>query len=198
MRATEKIISNQSLTDYFRQRLYESTDDMSPKPDEETLAYLSVMLTRLAQTRELFGYSEGRIGLQPLALMYRDALQAPNHKVKCLTYRQIGDHALFLGAVFPEPYKRIGIHKDYFIGMGGGAYEFLATQALDFQSTYEYLSQNFTQLLKSVAQACHKTECFDADDILALYQHWLNTSDPEVRRQLQSLGITLSEDPRIN
>jgi len=60
--------------------------------------------------------------LRPLALLYGDALEARNERERCLCLQQLGDTALFLYALFPERYARHGIRRDYFIGMGGGAY----------------------------------------------------------------------------
>ena len=64
--------------------------------------------------------------LRPLALLYSDAIDANNARERCLMLQQLGDMALFLGALFPQRFTRHGILQDYFIGMGGSAYDYLA------------------------------------------------------------------------
>ncbi len=196
MKSTSAVISGQSLNEYFMHRLSRSTSALKPEPNDDTLAYLAAMLTRLAHAEDLFSYHEGRLTLQPLALLYRDALEAPSQQLRCLMFRQLGDQSLFIGALFPELYKRMGIHQDYFIGMGGGAYQYLADQGASHHQVYQYLSRHFSPVLNSVAQACHKEICFDAQDVFALYQKWLATGDRACRQQLEAMGITLSATPQ--
>lgn len=178
-----------SLGNYFRERLADIGEDMTPPPREDTLWYLADMLTRFANSDQVFSYEDGRLGLRPLAMLYSDAHEADTTRERCLILRHLGDLSLFLGALSPEFFARRGIGKDYFVGMGGGAYDYLADNARNNRQVFSELAATFTRMLEVVAQACSREAFFDASDILNLYQRWVESGDPMIARQLQAVGI---------
>jgi hypothetical protein len=95
-------------------------------PHEDTCWYLGSLLERLGRSEQLFTYQDERMTIRPLALLYSDAIEASNDRERCLMLQQLGDMALFLGALFPERFARHGLQPGYFIGMGGSAYDYLA------------------------------------------------------------------------
>ncbi len=129
--------------------------------------------------------------LRPLALLYSDAIEADNTRERCLMLQQLGDMSLFLGALFPERFTRRGILQDYFIGMGGSAYDYLADNARTNRHIYAELANTFTRMLEMVANACSRKHRLTTDEVLALYQRWLCNRDPLVENQLRSMGIEL-------
>ena len=179
-----------TLAMYFHERLTESSARLRPAPQEDTLWYLGNMLARFGDARQLFSYSDGQQTLRPLALLYSDARAAETRGERFLILRQLGDAALFLGALFPEQYHNKGINKDYLVGMGGGAYASLSQAGYSNPGVFSELASSFTRMLELVAQACCKQSCFDASDIFALYERWKKTNDPLLASQLQALGIT--------
>ncbi len=180
-----------SLAEFFRDRLQACAEHFQPAPHEDTCWYLSALLARFGHSDALFSYDQGSVSLRPLALLYHDARQTPNHNERCLLLRQLGDLALFIGALFPASYEKRGIRKDYFVGMGGGAYDYLADHAVNKRHIYSELAQRFARTLEWIAHACAREHVFDASDVLALYQHWITTGDLRAEQQLRSLGITL-------
>lgn len=181
-----------TLENYFRERLMDCAAAIKPTPQDDTLWYMGSVLARFGASEQLFSYDQGEVTLRPLALLYKDAHEAPGERERCLILRQLGDLALFLGALFPERYARRGINKDYFIGMGGGAYDYLADNASHNRHVFSELAHMFTKLLELVARACAKQHHFDAADILGLYQRWRHNRDPRLASQLQALGIQVS------
>ena len=178
-----------SLENYFRERLDEVCVQLEAAPQEDTLWYLGNMLARFGRSDELFSREGGSVSLRPLALLYGDARDATTTRERCLILRHLGDLALFLGALLPEAFTRRGIRKDYFVGMGGGAYDYLAENAHSNRHVFSELAATFTRMLQLVARACSKEAVFDATDILRLYQRWLTSGDPLIRDQLQAVGI---------
>ncbi len=185
-----------ALQDYFRQRLAEFSESLQPKPQEDTLWYLGHMLARFGNSDQLFSYDNGAITLRPLALLYNDALNAETSQQRCLQLRQLGDLALFLGALFPDNYARRGIHKDYFVGMGGGAYDYLSENARTHRHIFAELATSFSRALQLIANACSKDHVFDANDVIALYNQWRKTQNPALAKQLRELGIDLPPTPK--
>ena len=182
-----------TLSDYFRERLYEAGAELMQRPHDDTLWYMGDMLARLGKSDQLFSYADGEVGIRPLALLYKDAHEADTARERCLLLRQLGDVALFVGALFPENYARRGILKDYFVGMGGGAYSYLSENARQNRHIFSELASMFAHLLDLVAKVCAKQKLFDYADVLALYERWRQNGDPRLGQQLQALGIALPD-----
>ena len=190
-------ITETSLSSYFSKRLTRYARRFRPPPHEDTCWYLGSLLERFGRNEELFSYQDGHTTLRPLALLYSDAIQANNSRERCLMLQQLGDMALFLGALFPERLTRHGIHQDYFIGMGGSAYDYLADNARADRHIFAELANTFTLMLEMVANACSRTQRLTTEEVLALYQRWLSTSDPVIESQLCALGIELTGSERL-
>ncbi|WP_105102540.1 hypothetical protein [Microbulbifer pacificus] len=182
-----------TLADFFRERLQDEAASLAPRPQEDTLWYIGNLLARFGDSGQVFSYDRGELDIRPLALLYRDALEVESHYHRCLLLRQLGDLALFLGALFPENYSRRGIGRDYFIGMGGGAYDYLGENACHNRSVFSELSRRFGRLLELVALVCGRGQVIDAADILQLYQRWRESNDPQLAAQLRGLGVVLPD-----
>lgn len=197
MVASSTIVFETSLASYFRERLNECCAEYSAPPREETLWYLGDMLARFGSSDQVFCYEDGAITLRPLAMLYSDAHEAPTIRDRQLILRQLGDLALFLGALFPENFSRRGIKKDYLVGMGGSAYAYLSNSSLKQSHIFSELARAFTRILELVSRACCKQNFFDAHDVFAMYQRWRDTGNPLLKQQLEAIGITLHEYEHI-
>jgi hypothetical protein len=180
-----------SLPDYFRRRLSRYAARLRPAPHEDTLWYLGEMMNRFSRSEHFFDYHDGRLGNRPLALLYGDAQAAGNPRHRCLLLQRLGDMALFLGAFFPERYARRGIRRDYFVGMGSAAYDYLSERARQHRHIFRELTHGFVHMQELVARAGSQTGGGKEDRILRLYALWLESGDPAVALQLGQLGVTL-------
>jgi hypothetical protein len=190
-------ITETSLSSYFSERLTRYARRFRPPPHEDTCWYLGSLLERFGRSEQLFAYQDGQLALRPLALLYSDAIETDNSRERCLILQQLGDMALFLGALFPERFTRHGIFQDYFIGMGGSAYDYLADNARENRHIFAELASTFTRMLEMVANACSRGQRLTTEEVLALYQRWLNTRDPVIENQLRALGIELAESDQL-
>lgn len=186
-------IFEMTLADYFHERLQELGAELMPPPHEDTLWYMGSMLARFGDCEQLFSYDNGETDIRPLALLYKDAHEAGSGRERCLILRQLGDLALFLGALFPEGFYRRGIRRDYFVGMGGGAYDYLSEHAAQNRHIFSELAAAFVRMLELIAQVCDQQCHYDAGDILNLYHRWRISRDPRLADQLRALGINPSE-----
>ena len=130
------------------------------------------------------------MSLQPLALLYSDALHAWSEYERCLLLQRLGDMPLFLGALFPRRLASYGIHKDYFIGKGDSARQ--------NRHIFAELARTFARILEMVADPCLRREPLATEDALALYQRWQSTGDVMAQRQLQALGIEIVGSERLH
>lgn len=180
-----------SLTEYFRGRLHRSANRLRLQPHEDTLWYLCNLLDRFAHSEQLFEYRDGRRGVQPLALLYGEAIEAPSERERCQLLQRLGDLSLFLGAFFPERYAKRGIRRDYFVGMGGGAYDYLSERIPGQGHIFGELTRQFTRMLELIADAASRRSRFSHEEVLRLYARWRETGNPRLAAQLSALGIEL-------
>jgi len=183
------LISDQPLEEFIRNKLRDHTEDMATDFAEDTLWYIGNMLVSFVDSKQLFVQEQNQTVLPTLAFLYRDAHEAQSNYERMSLLRKLGDTALFIGALFSERFQHRGIGKDYFVGMGGGAYSYLADNFPTQNQVFSELSGRFPQLIQLVSWVCAKELAFNAEDILALYERWHSTKDPLIRRQLSSLGI---------
>lgn len=193
MAAHTKQLFEGKLADYFRTRLGACAEALAPPPQHDTLWYITTLLARLGDSSHLFSYEEGRQQLRPLALLYKDAHEAGPGQERCLILRQLGDQALFVGALFPERYARHGLRQTYFIGMGGGAYDYLAEHADSHRSMFAELATRFAEFIDLLAEACARESAHDANDVMALYQRWRRTGCARSAQRLRRIGISLDD-----
>ncbi|MEJ2535069.1 MAG: hypothetical protein P8008_06290, partial [Gammaproteobacteria bacterium] len=112
-------LAETSLSHFFMRRLRRCAESLGHWPQEDTFWYLGSLQDRFGRSDAVFCYEEGRLTLRPLAQLYGDAREAASERERCVLLRQLGDLALFLGALFPQRFARRGIGRDYFVGMGG-------------------------------------------------------------------------------
>ena len=190
-------VTETSLSGYFSRRLTRYARRFRSPPHEDTCWYLGNLLERFGRSEQLFAFEDGHMTLRPLALLYSDAIEADNSRERCLMLQQLGDMALFLGALFPERFTHRGILQDYFVGMGGAAYDYLADNSRTNRHVYAELANTFTRMLEMVANACSRKHRLSTEEVLALYQRWLCNRDPLIESQLRALGIELSENEQL-
>ncbi|MBP0048693.1 hypothetical protein H9C73_08080 [Marinobacterium sp. AK62] len=174
------------LAEFFRHQLERLAGTQA---GEDTRWYIGNLLERFSQSSALYSYEEGELSIRPLTLLYGDAQQCRDERERCLLLRQLGDQALFLGALFPGHYARKGIRRDYLIGMGSAAYDYLADHAREWGRVFEELARRFASIMLLVARVCHREKCYSASEIMALYQRWQVTRDQTLAEQLSALGI---------
>lgn len=188
-----RLLREKSLAVYFERRLTRLGRDLDPPPHADTLWYIGQMLVRFGDSSALFSYQDGHLSLRPLALLYHDAHCADNRQQRCLILRQLGDLALFIGALFPESYRRKGLQQDYFVGMGTGAYDYLSENMPTNSHIFSDLAAMFAPILQLVADCCSSDATMDASDIERLYAHWLATGSPSAEKRLRRLGLVTAD-----
>ena len=197
MERTTTLIANNNLNEWFKYRLSDATQNSSLALSEDTLSYLVNLLVYYSDSRHFFEQSDHGLSLPSLAFIFRDAHEAKTTSQKLTKLRRLGDVSLFIGSLFPDKLMRAGIRKDYFIGMGGGAYSTLAEQNYCNPDVFNELSVRFPRLLQIIGAVCQRKIQFDAEEIFALYRRWQATGDETLKRQLYSLGINVLQTERI-
>jgi hypothetical protein len=123
------IIEAKALDAYFHDAIHEAADERHVDADQATLHYLTLLLSNTARSEQLFDYSDSRLQLRPLALIYGDALAASNRRERRLWLQRLGDLALIIGGLFAGRLSRHFSDLDYCVAMGGNAYGYLEQTA---------------------------------------------------------------------
>ena len=117
------------LQPYFHRAVHAAAGEQGLEADQATLHYLTLLLCRYARSDHLFDYDQQRLQLRPLALVYADAVAAPNSAERRLWLQRLGDLALFVGGRFAGRLNRHFRDLDYCVAMGGNAYGHLGQTA---------------------------------------------------------------------
>lgn len=183
-----KRLEQKDLAEYFHHQLQQ---EWSSNEQQDTNWYVGNLLARFSRSEQLFCHQQSQLVLQPLVTLYEQAQQCPDKQHRCLLLRQLGDQALFIAALFPGHYARKGIGRDYLIGMGSAAYDYLASHPLPLSHVFADLVERFTAVLDVIARTCHRNRSYNATEIMELYKHWKATGDSNLALQLSAMGVTL-------
>lgn len=185
----EGTISQLTLTEYFAKGIHRESEALLPPLSDDLIHYLTHLLLHFSESNRLFANDKDSHHLPTLALMYESAYKAKTPYQRNITLRKLGDSALFMGALFFEYFSKKGINKDYFIGMGGGAYHALADYEYGDTALFCELAERFPKLLQVISSVCAIELNFNAEDIFSLLERWQQSKDATLRKQLHSIGI---------
>lgn len=184
------------LNEYFQSALLSALDNQRVEVDECTAYYLVNLLSHYARAEHLFVDSPEGPVLPALANHYATAQQAVSEQQRTGTLRQLGDLALFIAGFFADSLARKAIDVDYYIAMGGAAYDTLHSESrrrasvLALNAIFGELAVNFPALVDVFAEIGEDRRRFSNRDVLRLYEVWLASGSRQALKQLQRLGIT--------
>jgi len=151
-----RVIEAVRLNEYFHHAVHSAAGRRHLCADKATLHYLSSLLSQYARSEEVYDYSEQRLQLRPLALLYNEAIEAQGACERRLWLQRLGDLALFVGGLFAGQLNRHFCDLDYCVAMGGNAYGYLQqTSTQPGQQAqarvFGELADRFTQFVDLVA-----------------------------------------------
>jgi hypothetical protein len=169
--------------DFFRELVTGALGRQQVEVRPETEFYLVNLLNQFITTDRLSG--------QPLALMLKEAFEEAQPQAQAQRLRQIGDVSLYVGGYFHESLNRKVVDVDYYIDIGGRAYELVAARAdEDVQkSLYAELAAKFKALIDVLADVSDLTQPRTERDLLRLYELWVRTRSDRAARALKEAGI---------
>lgn len=198
--------SNKTLTttgcvkDYFYQSLNKVCERRSTDASDSSLAYIVNLLDQYVRVDQLFEWNQDTgYGLQPLALMYGEAVNARDEQHRISALRRLGDIALFISGLFVTSLVRKPVDVNYYIKMGGGAYGWLS-ESLQRQSrsslnpdVFRELSQQFGEFVGVLDEFADTSSLRSDKDMLKLYEDWLSSSDPAIASKLSKASVASNE-----
>jgi len=188
-----KVLFAASVHDFFRQILSLALENQRRSIEQATELYLANLLGGFVQTESLlFRDENGTLQQRPLALLLKDAMDAEETAARARLLRRLGDTSLFVSGMFGECLSRSAVDVDYYIEMGGRAYDALGDVAARRgveRSLWDELSEKFSQLVEVLNEVAERT-LFNSDmGLVRLYEKWMKTGSARVGVMLREQGV---------
>ena len=188
--ADAPILSSQSLRDFFRDLLSRAIENQRASVQPFIELYLVNLLHEFLASEALYVQAEdGSWQQKPLAFLLKDALEeAGPSRVRLL--KRLGDTSLFISGFFPDSLARRSslVDVDYYIAMGGRAYDAVARHALE-RSLWAEHSDKFRLLVDILNEVSERTLASSEAGLLRLYERWLKTGSDRLANALVRQGL---------
>src|SRR5438046_3665447 len=135
-----------------------------------TELYVVNLLHEYLLSEALYVQSEdGSMQQKPLAFLLKEALEEAG-PARMHMLRRLGDTSLFVSGFFPDSLARRSnlVDVDYYIAMGGRAYDAVARHALE-SKLWEELSDKFRLLVDLLNEVIERTLASNDAGLLPLY-----------------------------
>lgn len=128
-----------------------------------------------------------------LAKQLAVALEQVQAEQRAQRLRQLGDYSLYIAGFFSDSLSRKLVDVDYYIGMGGAAYENVARleEKRTKATVFRELAEKFPRFIDVLSVISEETGFNPAShqDLLRVYDLWLKTGAKKFEKQLVKAGI---------
>lgn len=187
--------------EYFRELVTGAMERRKVASKPETEFYLVNLLNQFMTTDRLYARdADGQMKDEPLAFLWKDAIEEPRREYQRAVFRQVGDISLYVAGFFQESLSRRLVDVEYYIEMGGRAYRQVAHRAEENlqRSMYSELAEKFARFVDVLADARDQTRIGTAEretDLLKCYELWVRTRSERAAEKLREAGIIPAEPP---
>lgn len=193
-RASSIIVLNPG--EYFQGAVAGAVASLKLEVSEHAQVYLVQLLGHYIKTENFYPVDAEGKPADTLTLQLAAALEEESAEARAKRLRQLGDFSLYVAGFFSDSFKRKLIDVDYYIGMGGAAYENVA-RLEDKKSKAQLfleLAKKFPVFVDILSQISEETG-FNSDnhqDLLRKYDLWAKTGSDRLAKQLAKAGIVPS------
>ncbi|MBI1876567.1 MAG: hypothetical protein HYS05_22120 [Acidobacteria bacterium] len=175
----------QSAMEYFKELVEGAVEHQHVESEELTRFYVVNLLAGFVQLDD----SKTALDDEPLALRLGRALQSGGASQRA-GLRQVGDASLFVSGFFSDSLKRKLVDLDYYIAVGGYAYEELSRQeSLRVSRIFAELAEKFTAFVDVLNEVSERSGISSNHDLLRLYEKWIRTGSRRDGDLLVERGI---------
>ncbi len=190
---------NSDLEKFFLDECHNVASKQGLQVSSQLNHYLASMLSRFMLStnffeRETDPYSQKSqnsiptVGVKLLKANQKGAFE------QFIEMQQVGDIALFTAGFFGENIERRHLDMDFYTAIGGQAYQ-RAGQIRETLSreralnVYFELSGKFSDISELLSELSDRRLLNSPKDTLMLYEKWVATENPRIRRMLGEAGI---------
>jgi len=125
----------------------------------------------------------------PLAMRLAHALEGGGAQQRS-SLKQIGDRSLFISGFFSDSLNRKLVDVDYYVSIGGCAYNALSRKETDtFSPVFAELAGKFVGFVDVLSEVSERTSCSSNADVLRLYEKFLKTGSRRSGQLLVERGV---------
>ena len=182
---SEAVFRQESAVEYFKELVDGALTHQGLATQELTAFYVVRLLTSFLQ-RPVDGDANDQM---PLAMRLAHALESGGMRQR-ESLRQIGDVSLFISGFFSDSLHRKLVDVDYYVSIGGCAYNALSRVETDmFSSVFAELGRKFVGFVDVLSEVSERTSCASNVDLLRLYEKWLKTGSRRSGQLLAERGV---------
>ncbi|HUJ25267.1 MAG TPA: hypothetical protein VLW85_04560 [Myxococcales bacterium] len=188
--ADAPILSPQSIREFFKDLLAAAIENQRARVQPFTELYLVNLLHEFLASEALYVVAEdGSLQQKPLAMLLKEALENEG-AARVHRLRRLGDTSLFVSGFFPDSLgrRKSAVDVDYYIAMGGRAYDALAQQAHE-RSLWSELSSRFRLLVDLLNEVSERTLASTNAGLLRIYERFLKTGSGRLAGMLLKEGV---------
>lgn len=181
--------------EFFREKVTEAIANQKVAIDDSVEFYLVNLLCEFITPSKLETVTGEMNALEtPLALMMKEAMEAPPH-AQLRIFKYLGDTSLYVAGFFQDYFNRKAFDISYYIALGSSAYSNMSVLMRDqhdddhFTNMYGNLADKFRDLVEVVAEVSDMPGNQRPMDILAVYDRWNRNNSERLRRMLNKVGI---------
>ena len=182
---SEAVFRRESAVEYFKELVDRALTHQGLATGELTAFYVVQLLASFLQRPVTGDIHDDK----PLALRLAEALDSGGMQQRT-TLRQIGDVSLFTSGFFSDSLQRKLVDVDYYVAIGGFAYNALSRIETDTLSpVYAELGEKFVGFVDVLSEVSERTSCASNADLLRLYEKWLKTGSRRSGQLLVERGV---------
>ena len=187
----------QGLYGFFQLEIARLSNELGNPAPADTQVYLAGVLCRFTNTNALFQTTDNGRDEEPLALMLKRAMESDDDE-RVRVMKHLGDVALYKSGFFADRIERQGLDLEYYINMGGMAYQNVSVLSSQrntgglFKSLYADLSTHFADLVRVITEFFLRSQLTSPAGIMKLYKRWERTGSDQAARLLTNAGVILT------
>jgi hypothetical protein len=182
---SDQVFRRESALEYFKELVEGALAHQGLAAHELTAFYVVQLLASFLQRPT----EDGGEHDAPLALQLAQALERGGMQQRA-TLKQIGDVSLFVSGFFSDSLNRKLVDVDYYVSIGGYAYNALSRFETDtFSPVFAELGEKFVAFVDVLSEVSERTSCASNADLLRLYEKWLKTRSPRSGQLLVERGV---------
>jgi hypothetical protein len=182
---SDVVFHRESAVEYFKELVDVALSHQRLNTQELTAYYVVQLLASFLQ-RPL---TDDTRDDTPLAVRLAQALESGGARQR-VTLKEIGDVALFVSGFFSDSLNRKLVDVDYYVSIGGRAYNVLSRVETDtFSPVFAELGEKFVGFVDVLSEVSERTSCTSNSDLLRLYEKWLKTGSRRSGQLLVERGV---------
>lgn len=189
----DAVFRRESAVEYFKELVDGAIEHQHLATTELTAFYVVQLLASFIQRPSP---DEAAPGDAPLGIRLAQALESGGVRQRA-GLRQVGDLSLFISGFFSDSLTRKLVDVDYYVSIGGYAYNALSRVESDsFSPVFAELGEKFVGFVDVLSEVSERTWCASNADLLRLYEKWLRTGSRRSGQLLVERGVVPSSAPR--